>query len=71
MQLHCDGPLLAKRNTVGHNLNRGIVSWLAHCGDQSAASRDFQSAVAAMGLLSKKPTMSGIEEDEGVYIPAA
>ena len=51
--------LLAKRNTVGYNPNGGIVTWVAHCGDHSAARRDFQGAVTAMGALVKESLQCG------------
>jgi len=60
--LHGEDPLLAKRNKVGHNSNYDIVAWLAHCGDHSAARRDFQDAVAAVGTLAKESLQCGTKK---------
>ena len=62
LHFHGEGPLLAKRNSVGHNPNTGMCIWLAYCGDHSAARRDFQGVVAAVWTVVKESLQCGTKK---------
>ena len=62
LYFHGEAPLLSKRNTVKHNPNAGKGTKSVNCGDHSAARRDFQGAVAAVGGIVKESLQCGTKK---------